>query len=112
MRKILIKRTSTMSIQYKPSKAYIDKELDKVAEDQRHVRRLAIDIAWMLTGPTSAGNAAALVDKLFASYSPEDIAATMQEAAERFFRSKKELYPEVISSELLEFDDEDCDNIR
>ncbi len=71
---------------YKSSTTYIERMLAKVPPAERKAQRLALDLASLLTGPTSGGHARELVDLLFRANTPEDIAADLRIMVNRYFR--------------------------
>lgn len=67
---------------FKSSDNYIKLQLEMVKEEERPATRLVLDLADILTGPTSGGNARHLADKL--GQYPHELAIAMKEAAERY----------------------------
>jgi hypothetical protein len=73
---------------FKSSENYIHLQLEMVKEEDRPATRLVLDLADILTGPTSGGNARHLADKL--GQHPRELALAMKEAAERYLSTAKE----------------------
>lgn len=96
-----------MSIPYKSSQNSINHQLKDVPTEERGERRLMIDIADILTGPTNGANARRLVESLFAQNSAHSVAAALHETVDRFFMREAILkQPSILGSlskEDLEF---------
>lgn len=73
---------------YSPSQDYIDRELAKASPEERAGKRLQMDLAHILTGPTSAYNAERLAQQFYPNHL--GLARAMKEAAERYLDSVKE----------------------
>jgi hypothetical protein len=78
-----------MSI-YKSSDSYIKRKLAEVSEVEQARRRLEIDFTDLLIGPTCGGEADRLVKLRLKSASHMELAARMQEAAERYIESVRQ----------------------
>ncbi len=74
---------------YRSSDDFIHKQLELVNEQEKAQRRLELDIADILTGPTSAGHAQHLADSLCKTHDLTEVAERMKEAAERFLKANK-----------------------
>jgi hypothetical protein len=74
---------------FKSSDNYIKLQLEMVKEEERPATRLVLDLADILTGPTSGGNARHLADKL--GQHPRELAIAMKEAAERYLNTATEM---------------------
>lgn len=70
---------------YDYRKAYIERKLAEVSEEERPRRRLELDLAHILTGPTCGATA----DRLAASAAndPMSLAIAMRDAATRYLQS-------------------------
>ena len=69
--------------------SYIARKLTEVPANQRAKRRLELDIAAILTGPTSGGRAAELAESLLRANTPSSVAKALAAAGARYLRSKK-----------------------
>ncbi len=78
-----------MSRLYKASEASIRRRLSNVPEKSKPLERLKIDLAAILTGPTSGANAADLAQRVTDSGELNELAATLIEIGERFLESTK-----------------------
>lgn len=72
---------------YRSSDDFINRQLDMSSNKTK--RRLELDIADILTGPTSAGNAQHLADTLCANRDPAEVCERMVEAAQRYLNATK-----------------------
>jgi hypothetical protein len=73
---------------FKSSENYINLQLEMVKEEERPATRLILDLADILTGPTSGGNARHIADR--AGVHPYELAIAMKEAAERYLSTAKD----------------------
>lgn len=74
---------------YKSPESYIARQLEHISPRDRPRRRLEFDLADILTGPTSGGNAARLAECAIGE-DPELLAQAMLEAAQRYLQRVKE----------------------
>ncbi len=72
---------------FRSSDDYITKQLDLVRDEERAATRLILDVADLLTGPTSGGNARYLAEGVCKD--PRQAAERMKEAAERYLKATK-----------------------
>lgn len=71
---------------YRSSDEFINRQLELASNKKK--RRLELDIADILTGPTSAGNAQHLADSLCTTHDPQEVAERLKEAAERYLQAR------------------------
>lgn len=69
---------------YKPSPEYIDRMLARVDPSDRPTAQLKLALTAMLTGPTHCNNAHDIIDRLFDTTSPEEIADVLVTMGTRY----------------------------
>ncbi len=69
---------------YQPPAKYIRLKLATVPKADRPKARLIIDLASLLTGPTSNGDAHRIAASLLDSNDPRDVAQALRAMADRF----------------------------
>lgn len=74
---------------YRSSESFIQRQLDMVEDDDKIKRRLELDIADILTGPTSGGNAQYLADTLCKANDPKEVAERMVEVGQRYLKAMR-----------------------
>ena len=79
-----IERSST----YEPSEEYIARQLNQVEPQERKRKRLEIDLAAILTGPTSASNAERLA-KACMGEDERGLVLALSEALNRYINHKE-----------------------
>lgn len=67
---------------YRSSKHHIKRELDKVSPQYRRNKRLELDIADLLIGPTSAQTAQYMAERM--CMQPKELALRLREIADRY----------------------------
>lgn len=75
---------------YEPPDRYVDRQLAGLEGTERATRRLAIDLAAILTGPTCGAEADRYATKLTED-GGEELARRMREAADRYFKATGKL---------------------
>lgn len=68
---------------YKSPDDYIARRIEGLGERERRSKRLEIDLADLLTGPTSRSRAEDLARSMLATATPNEIAAALREIADR-----------------------------
>lgn len=73
---------------FRSSDSFIERQLDMVKENERPLRRFELDVADLMTGPTSAGNAQYLAENMCKR--GKELAERMKEVAERYLAAIEE----------------------
>lgn len=74
---------------YRSSDSFIQRQLDMAEDGDKIRRRLELDIADILTGPTSGGNAQYLADCLCRNRDPKEVAERLIEVGQRYLKAMR-----------------------